>query len=457
LSAPEREALARQFAEAVVERFGVVADVALHAPHREGDQRNWHAHILTTTRAANENGLGAKTRVLDSPKTSAAEIEALRELWAKQVNAALERAQVEERVDHRSFARRELERAPTVHLGPAATALERRGVQTGVGDVNRAVAASEEAREAVRQVEAEVIDLEAERERRADVAQQTRWRSLPLIELQWEVNRLRPDRDAALAAARMADPAYREAEKAAETAEVGVAKARLNLLEATETERSLKQRAERYRGNQGLLGRVRFWLQDKGVLEIPEWKRLQDQISETQALVAQRKGDLASAEELNATAKIAFSKAYSATAVAVDEILAPEFRRYEAAQSVLDERVDEDRRRAAEAEAERRAEEIRRRVDAEIERERREAVEQKRRAEIAEIPKIVRNLEAITPTEGGTVRIRFAANLPPDECQRQQDLLQRYPDEAKSAVKAEMFEREAQANREKDRGFDMMD
>ncbi|KDM65067.1 MobQ family relaxase [Acidiphilium sp. JA12-A1] len=110
LSAPEREALARQFAEAVVERFGVVADVALHAPHREGDQRNWHAHILTTTRAANENGLGAKTRVLDSPKTSGVEIEALRELWAKQVNAALERARETVRVDHRSFARRDAER-----------------------------------------------------------------------------------------------------------------------------------------------------------------------------------------------------------------------------------------------------------------------------------------------------------------------------------------------------------
>ena len=210
LSAPEREALARQFAQAVVDRFGVVADVALHAAHREGDQRNWHAHVLTTTRAANENGLGAKTRVLDSPKTSAAEIEALRELWAKQVNAALERAQAQDRVDHRSFARQDAERGhdprdrirpPGVHLGPAATAIERRAARervrglsddAGVMERHRAKllrgashrdAMREErsqrhfevaqARLEAREAASEVVQLEAERERRvaAEAAQ----------------------------------------------------------------------------------------------------------------------------------------------------------------------------------------------------------------------------------------------------------------------------------------------
>ena len=50
LDGAAREALARQFAAAVVERFGVAADIAIHAPGGEGDQRNHHAHILTTTR-----------------------------------------------------------------------------------------------------------------------------------------------------------------------------------------------------------------------------------------------------------------------------------------------------------------------------------------------------------------------------------------------------------------------
>ncbi|OYV88771.1 MAG: MobA/MobL family protein, partial [Acidiphilium sp. 37-60-79] len=404
----------------VVERFGVVADVALHEPHREGDERNWHAHILTTTRAANENGLGGKTRQLDDRTTGPALVEGLREVWAEQVNAALERAQVEERVDHRSFARRGLEQAPTVHLGPAASALERRGVQTGVGDVNRAVAASEEAREAVRQADAEVIDLERER-----------WRRMPLNALQWEVNTLLPDREAAKAAALMADPAYREAEKAAETARAGEAKARLDLLEATETVRSLNQKAERYQGRQeptqqpraalrssgsegrwgairGLfsrLGGLMFWRQDKEVSENPESKRIQTQIAEWTELAAERQGVLDSAEKLHTEARWTVGTLYSRIAGQVDEALAPEYRRYSAAQSVLDERIEEDRQRAAEAEAERRNEEILRRVDAEIERERREAVEQQRRAEIAELRQIVRGLASIRPTEEGIFRV----------------------------------------------------
>lgn len=456
----ERVALARRFAETVVERFGVVADVALHEPHREGDERNWHAHILTTTRAANENGLGGKTRQLDDRATGPALVEGLREVWAEQVNAALERAQVEERVDHRSFARRGLEQAPTVHLGPAASALERRGVQTGVGDVNRAVAASEEAREAVRQADAEVIDLERER-----------WRSMPLNALKRDVNTLRPDREAAMATARMADPAYREAEEAAETARAGEAKARLDLLEATETVRSLNQKAERYQGRQeptqqpraalmssgsegrwgairGLfsrLGGLMFWRQDKEVSENPESKRIQTQIAEWTELAAERQGVLDSAEKLHTEARWTVSTLYSRIAGQVDEALAPQYRRYSAAQSVLNERIEEDRR-----------EEILRRVDAEIERERREAVEQQRRAEILEIRQIVRGLASIRPTEEGIFRVRFA-DLPPEEIKRQQDLLERYPEERKSALKAEVFERELQASREKDRGFDMMD
>ncbi|WP_375271702.1 MobA/MobL family protein [Gluconacetobacter dulcium] len=49
--------LARDFARELVKRYGVVADVAIHEPGREGDNRNHHAHILTTTRTAGAEGL----------------------------------------------------------------------------------------------------------------------------------------------------------------------------------------------------------------------------------------------------------------------------------------------------------------------------------------------------------------------------------------------------------------
>ncbi len=148
LSPAARAELARDFAQAIVDRYGVAADVAIHAPHREGDQRNHHAHILTTTREIGPDGLGAKTRILDAAKTGGAEIADMRGLWADMQNRALERAGREERVDHRSLADQreaaldrgdelaaaELNREPEIKLGPATNAMERRAMQEAERD-----------------------------------------------------------------------------------------------------------------------------------------------------------------------------------------------------------------------------------------------------------------------------------------------------------------------------------
>lgn len=140
LSDAARIDIARAFAQQLVERYGVAADVAIHAPHREGDQRNHHAHILTTTRVLSAEGLTDKTRILDAASTGGPEIEAMRGVWAELQNHALELAGQVERVDHRSLeAQREealslgdvlkaeeLGREPELKLGPAANAIERR-------------------------------------------------------------------------------------------------------------------------------------------------------------------------------------------------------------------------------------------------------------------------------------------------------------------------------------------
>lgn len=126
LSPSDHIAIARAFAQELVDAYGVAADIAIHAPHREGDQRNCHAHILTTTRVAGAAGLTAKTRVLDSQKTGAAEIVRLRETWAIICNRALEAAESKARVTHLSYKARMLETVPTVHIGVAAMAVERR-------------------------------------------------------------------------------------------------------------------------------------------------------------------------------------------------------------------------------------------------------------------------------------------------------------------------------------------
>ena len=140
ISAAERSAIARGFAEQLVARYGVVADVAIHAPHREGDQRNHHAHIQTSTWVLGAEGFAEKTRVLDAKQTGGPEIERMRAVWAGLQNDALKRAEVRERVDHRSlevqrtaalehgdaFAAEALHRAAEVKLGPAVNAIERR-------------------------------------------------------------------------------------------------------------------------------------------------------------------------------------------------------------------------------------------------------------------------------------------------------------------------------------------
>lgn len=141
LTNEERIEVAREFAKAVSATYGVAADLCIHAPGKDGDQRNHHAHILTTTRSYQNGQLGGKTRVLDSPKTSGKEVESMRRVWADIANRALEKAGHEARIDPRSLKNQGIEdRKPTRHMGPAATAMERRGIQTERGDLNRAAA-----------------------------------------------------------------------------------------------------------------------------------------------------------------------------------------------------------------------------------------------------------------------------------------------------------------------------
>ena len=176
LTAGQRTDLARDFAQALVDRYGVAVDFAVHAPDREGDHRNHHAHILTTTRQVSrgiDGGLvlGAKAHIELSDKArrenglgaAADEVKAVRELWERVANAALERAGVEARIDARSLQAQGVDREATQHLGPVASEMERRGKASDRGDGNRQV--SDHNRERAR-LSAEIIDLHAERERR---------------------------------------------------------------------------------------------------------------------------------------------------------------------------------------------------------------------------------------------------------------------------------------------------
>ena len=128
------------------------------------DSLNLHIHILLTLRPLNEDGTwGAKSRkeyVLDAdgnriPNASGkgyksrkvnvidwnekGKAKEWRNAIAEVINATNEKAGIAERVDPRSYKDRGIPLIPTIHLGERASALERKGIRTERGNINRAI------------------------------------------------------------------------------------------------------------------------------------------------------------------------------------------------------------------------------------------------------------------------------------------------------------------------------
>lgn len=152
LDSHHRQKLARDFTKHIVSKFRVGATLAIHAPDPQGDQRNHHAHILFTTREAlfdAEQGFSfhdktvlelsnTKLKALGLERTQE-QIKEIRKEWESICNQALERAGVRERIDCRSHADRGLKKVPSIKMGWQATDMERRGITTHRGNINRAV------------------------------------------------------------------------------------------------------------------------------------------------------------------------------------------------------------------------------------------------------------------------------------------------------------------------------
>ena len=184
LDPTQRQDLARSYARELADRYRVAVDVNVHAPGKEGDQRNHHAHILLSACYANTAGtLGKKAVELDPIHCQrhglANVVEVERERWEQLANQALEKAGQEARIDHRSLEAQGItDRMPGVHLGPTATAIERSGRESDVGRRAR-----EQAAEFLADMQAQVaLQRAAER----DVAEletalaTARWQAAPV-------------------------------------------------------------------------------------------------------------------------------------------------------------------------------------------------------------------------------------------------------------------------------------
>lgn len=126
LPAEARRQLALDFAQEMADREGCAVDVAIHEPSKGGDNRNHHAHIMRTTRKVEAEGLGAKLDTEKAGRNRTADLETVRARWAELTNESLRQHGIEATVDHRSLKAQGIDREPTQHLGPTATAIERR-------------------------------------------------------------------------------------------------------------------------------------------------------------------------------------------------------------------------------------------------------------------------------------------------------------------------------------------
>ena len=164
--------LVREFCEQQFVSKGMIADFAIHDPHPPG--HNPHAHVMLTMRAMDEHGkwLPKSRKVYDldengeriklpsgrwkSHKEDTVDwneqyhAEEWRHGWEVIQNKYLELAGSPERVDMRSYERQGLDIIPTVHMGAAVCALERKGIETNIGNLNRDIKAANRMMNAIR-------------------------------------------------------------------------------------------------------------------------------------------------------------------------------------------------------------------------------------------------------------------------------------------------------------------
>jgi hypothetical protein len=146
LNQEQRLAMLEELCASIVERHQIAVDACIHAPHTGSgsDERNYHAHILMSTRKLTPEGFTEKTRELDQKHSG--EIEHWREHFADICNMHLDMAGFTARVDHRSYKDQENGLEATLHEGPKVTELRRRGIETEISRTNDEIKERNQAR-----------------------------------------------------------------------------------------------------------------------------------------------------------------------------------------------------------------------------------------------------------------------------------------------------------------------
>jgi hypothetical protein len=273
LDAAQRQELARSYARELADRYGVAVDVNVHAPGKDGDQRNHHAHILMSACYCGPTGnLGKKAVELDPIHCQRQKlqnvVEVERERWESIANLALEKAGQDARIDHRSLEAQGItDRLPGMHLGPDATAIKRRG---GVSTIEER--AKEQAAEFMAEMQAQAALLRAAERDVAELEAMiaaAEWEARPvserLAEVRQEQERLLQVRRALWARKQVADEAAKKAKPQAE-----VQKAQEALPGAIKAAGKAKARVQELEAQEGGLGWWQWFERRRLKAEIPQ-------------------------------------------------------------------------------------------------------------------------------------------------------------------------------------------
>ena len=176
LSREEQIRLVREYCSSQFVSRGMCVDYAIH----DTDSGNPHCHIMLTMRPLDERGTWAakskkeydldengerirlpsgryKTHKVDLTGWNDKDNTLLwRKAWADFTNDFLERNGSPERIDHRSNAERGIDELPTVHMGVAACQMEKKGIATEKGELNRNI---QKANRLIREIRAQIGKL----------------------------------------------------------------------------------------------------------------------------------------------------------------------------------------------------------------------------------------------------------------------------------------------------------
>jgi hypothetical protein len=182
LSQEQRAWMLKDFMREELTRKGFLATGAIHAPSREGDERNFHCHIMLAERQIGAEGFARnKDRRFCGFEERKDTLAALKDKWALLGARQLARAGHQLEADrwrhgHKTLAEqraaalargdldyvKECEREAGTHLGVHATAMERKGIATERGDLNRGVESRNRDRAELRAVQVDMQKTRAE-------------------------------------------------------------------------------------------------------------------------------------------------------------------------------------------------------------------------------------------------------------------------------------------------------